>query len=178
MIRIYGIKRLDDHRIRYVGQTRKAIATRLTEHVAAAKAGVTLPLMCWLRKHDDYEVVELDVIESETGDPGSDRILANEREIELITYYRSLGQADLNVTSGGWNPRPAGWKHSQETRDRISQNASMRNPEIAQRSATSRRGRARSEQAIKNVKAGLTKPGMHEKLSQSAKRGWEKRRKK
>jgi len=87
----------EEDRIRYVGKTssRRGLKGRLYSHVWLARnSNGQLPVQRWINKHGGecirirslYEVSEDDL---------------DEEEVRTISEYRSLGLADLNVTSGG-----------------------------------------------------------------------------
>lgn len=91
----YGIKIKSDCRIRYVGMTSKTLETRFHQHKLAAEKGTRSRLYNWMRKHanDDIEIIELETANSKHE--------LGELEKFLIESYRSIGQADMNMTDGG-----------------------------------------------------------------------------
>lgn len=117
---------------------------------------------------------------------------AFEHEKFLIWCFRDMGVQLANLTSGGdglANPSIA-------TRLKLSQNNAMRKPEIAVKISLARKGVKLSEDHSKKISQGLTGRKLsdatrakmsarysngvseeyHNKLSESAKKGWAKRR--
>lgn len=94
-MKCYGIKLRSDWRIRYVGLTSKTLEQRFAQHLYSARKGTVSALYIWMRKHaaDEFDIVELCSANSTQE--------LNEQEIFLIEAYRSIGQADLNLTDGG-----------------------------------------------------------------------------
>lgn len=93
---VYGIYRQDEpERIRYVGLTSKTARLRLIAHWHKVNEGAVSPLHSFMRKHGK-EAVRVRVIEQV---PTLEDL--NEREIHWIAHFRGLGQADLNILSGG-----------------------------------------------------------------------------
>lgn len=84
-------------RVRYVGQTIKSLRARERSHWGDARRATRpkYPMQRFLKKRADDGSVEFRVIEEV---PQRD---LDAREIHWIAYYRSLDQADLNVTDGG-----------------------------------------------------------------------------
>ena len=95
---IYGLFNTEDPgKIRYVGQTRsrRGVSDRLYHHIYdAISLQRPYPVQRWIRKRgrDSISVIVLE----EVSVPELD-----DREIHWITHYRALGQADLNLLSGG-----------------------------------------------------------------------------
>ena len=106
--KIYGLCLQSDGRIRYIGQTSRDLSKRLIEHKWASTTDSELPVMRWIRKHDDViitlleEYAEYDV-----------------SEIKWIKFFRSINNDMLNVLDGGQGI-PLGYKHTQCTKDRMS----------------------------------------------------------
>lgn len=102
----------DPSRIRYVGLTRRGLLERVKAHWKTSRSSkVRRPLYYWMRKHGDavtFDVLEVLNTEAEM----------KAAEIRWIAHYRSIGQADLNITDGGESAN--GYRHTEETRKRIS----------------------------------------------------------
>lgn len=91
---IYALYNVSDpERVRYVGQTRRGAAARLQAHLRTDRPG--LPVSKWITKHG-RDAIGMRVLE-----PVDSIEALNEAEIRWIAHYRQLGQADLNLTSGG-----------------------------------------------------------------------------
>lgn len=102
---IYGL--CDEPRVRYVGQTKNGLQSRLRSHINSAgtkpPGGKANPSTQWLRKRRQ-QGIKIDariLCEIDSGDDDVDMMLLDWAEIHLISHYRSLGEADLNVTDGG-----------------------------------------------------------------------------
>lgn len=77
---------------RYVGQTNKRLATRLSQHFSLARNGPwNRPLDAWLRACPTATIIPLEV------NPGN----SNERERHWIKQMRAGGIDLLNITPGG-----------------------------------------------------------------------------
>ena len=91
---IYALYNVSDpERVRYVGQTRRSAAFRFQAHLRADRP--SLPVSRWVLKHG-RDAIGMRVLE-----PVDSIEALNEAEIHWIAHYRQLGQADLNLTSGG-----------------------------------------------------------------------------
>lgn len=96
---IYGLyDDLEPDRIRYVGKSsgKRGVKDRIYHHKwLSRKSTSNLPSSRWIRKIGEerlrYRVLEIVELISDL-DPA---------EIRMIAHYRSLGQADLNIASGG-----------------------------------------------------------------------------
>lgn len=88
----------EPERVRYVGKTTTNLKTRLSNHWTFARnAPRPYRIQAWLRSRLTCpEVVGIRVI-VETETP----LELNELEVQWISHYRNLGQADLNLTDGG-----------------------------------------------------------------------------
>jgi predicted GIY-YIG superfamily endonuclease len=89
MALVYGLHRINDATIRYVGLTTKSIERRFYEHQHSAKSGKNQPVYKWMRKYNDitFTVLANNLTKEE----------AVAKEIELIAFYEDL----LNCTDGG-----------------------------------------------------------------------------
>lgn len=105
---VYGFRVRATGEFRYVGQTTKPLARRLSEHRGAARRGRRTPFYDWLRKTPDdaYEVVLLERVTTTREDLG----LA---EISWITLYRATGDRLLNLSEGGLGPTGVVWTEEQ-----------------------------------------------------------------
>lgn len=94
---VYGIfDKSNPERIRYVGLTTVGIKRRFSSHWSQATyTDRKLPILLWMRKREQSQV-GIVVLESHSS---IDDVKA--AEIRLIAHYRSIGQADLNITDGG-----------------------------------------------------------------------------
>ena len=91
---IYALYNVSDpERVRYVGQTRRSAAFRFQAHLRADRP--SLPVSRWVLKYG-RDAIGMRVLE-----PVDSIEALNEAEIRWIAHYRQLGQADLNLTSGG-----------------------------------------------------------------------------
>lgn len=111
---VYGLfNKSEPARIRYVGLTSHTPEKRLKGSLGQAKhTNRKLPLFLWIRKYGEERigVRTLAVLESED--------LMKAKEIELIAHYRSLGEADLNVTDGGEAANGLVWSEEQRATHR------------------------------------------------------------
>lgn len=99
-------------RVRYIGQTVRGVRARERGHWAEAKRlpESTIPMHRFLRKRpDDGVTVVFEVLETTPVE------FLDDREIHWISFYRDIGQADLNVTDGGGGFR--GRVYSEEERE-------------------------------------------------------------
>ena len=80
---------------RYIGLTTAGAQRRLWSHRKMARNGNTYPVYRWMRKHGDENVRSV-VLERHAAPE-----LLPDAERRVIAEHRSLGPADLNVTSGG-----------------------------------------------------------------------------
>lgn len=89
--------KLEPDRVRYVGLTRRKPQVRLSGHWTECLNGGTRPVNNFMRKrlYDRSRVVMTVIDECATDEE------LKCAEIEWIAFYRSLGQADLNLTDGG-----------------------------------------------------------------------------
>lgn len=106
--------------LRYVGQTKRSVAKRVSEHVwearAARKKNAELPVHLWMRKHG-VENVEVVILEEDADVNSLDHL-----ETEWIRRVRSFGDPEgLNLTPGG-----ASAPVSDEVRTRMSESAKRR----------------------------------------------------
>lgn len=91
----YGIKLASDDRIRYVGLTTKSLEERFAQHIYAARVGTASALYRWMRKHAEDKIEIVNLLHA------CSHAEMNQQEVFLIEAYRSIGQADLNLTDGG-----------------------------------------------------------------------------
>lgn len=112
MVTVYGLIDPIDQELRYVGQTNRPVAVRLTQHLRNAALGKSAHVGCWLKGLASQallpEVVVLE--ESETKAAG------DEAESFWIGYAKSIGCRLTNRSDGGGTNR--GWKHSAEQREK------------------------------------------------------------
>lgn len=108
----------------------------------------------------------------------------NTLEKEYISFYRSIGKAEYNITDGGYS---GCGKHSEETRKKMSQNNSMHKKEYRDKVSKALKGRVFTKEWKDKLSAaakGRSSPrkGKHlseetkKKLSESVKRYHENRR--
>jgi group I intron endonuclease len=109
---------------RYVGETVRVFAKRLSQHITTAKAKTTPPVNAWIRglleKGCGPELVELESCDS--------REAMHEAEVYWIEQFRAMGAKLLNIAPGG--STRVGYRHSEETkarwrRERRGENAPM-----------------------------------------------------
>ncbi len=95
--------------VRYVGETKRSISVRLSQHLRAAAEKTTPPVNAWLRGLGcKPEVSELEVYGSEAE--------MHEGEAFWIGYLRAVGASLLNLAPGG--STRTGYRHSEETKQR------------------------------------------------------------
>lgn len=127
---IYALTCIEHHHegLRYVGQTREKMETRLTRHLARARSGHPDALQNWIRKHGENNIRAVILEECATLEE------MDERETYWISRLDTYeGARGLNLTAGGVSSRqmsPAlrakigatstGRKHSDDSRARIS----------------------------------------------------------
>ena len=99
--------------MRYVGKTAQGVAVRMNEHRSCARMGKRTHLYCWIRSlaKSGYEP-RCEVL----GTYQTEREM-NEAEVSLIAEYRGMARL-VNHVGGGEGV--SGWRHSNETRARIS----------------------------------------------------------
>ena len=94
----------EPERVRYVGRTVRGLRERTWKHWSDAKKSHNA-FQNWLRSRMDRKE---DVVFTEISwHPNVQEL--NKAEIEAIAYYRSIGQADLNLTAGGDGGLGAPW---------------------------------------------------------------------
>ncbi len=94
MCRIYVIRNTVNSKV-YVGQTRKTLSNRFSNHVSAAKHGKDYVIGKAMRKYG-IDKFYIELIEE------CDNCMANEREIYWIAYYNSTNNKyGYNMSSGG-----------------------------------------------------------------------------
>ena len=101
MSKIYGLEGSDG--IRYVGQTARHEAVRLTQHICDAEDRPDIPRMRWiLEQHraGTLRIVVLREVDRDDADPA---------EREVIADFRAKGFDLFNVFPGGRGRRTAGW---------------------------------------------------------------------
>lgn len=105
---VYGFRVRKTGEYRYVGQTTKKLARRISEHRGVARRGRKTPFYDWLRKtpDTDYEVVVLERVVTNREDLG-------EAEISWITLFRATGDRLLNLSEGGLGPTGVVWTEEQ-----------------------------------------------------------------
>lgn len=108
MTTVYGLKLLNSHEIRYVGQTKRVVAHRLASHYCQMRMGSQLPVHRWLRKHEGQAEILVLVADATW----------NRSEIEIIDDLRRSGARLLNCTPGG--DGVSGVKLSEETKAKMS----------------------------------------------------------
>lgn len=94
-VEIYGLKRIGDETIRYIGRTSAGCKTRLRQHKSDAKK-LRLPVHRWIVKHG----FQIEIVLLETVPVGGDWALA---EQEWIAGYR-VEENLLNISDGGEGP--------------------------------------------------------------------------
>lgn len=96
--------RQEPERVRYVGRTVQGISARAGKHWLDSKKNKTA-FSNWLRSraHRREDVVFTEI----SWHP--DVPALNKAEVAAIAHYRSIGQADLNLTSGGDGGSPGPW---------------------------------------------------------------------
>lgn len=94
---VYGVAdAAEPYRIRYVGRTISNLDSRFRDHWHQARSRRKKgPFQRWLLKRTPSDVLVF--VLSRHPDVES----VNQAEIDTIAIYRSLGQADLNLTDGG-----------------------------------------------------------------------------
>lgn len=98
-------------RIRYIGQTSKGAANRLSHHAYNARNGLQYPVYCWMRKHN-VENIAYSVLESV-----SDPEMLDDAEIRLIAKYGTdVSLGGLNLWPGGKSVR--GYTHADDAKTR------------------------------------------------------------
>lgn len=108
---VYAIfKQSEPKRVRYVGLTSKGAHSRFRGHWKSVARGKKTKLYNWMRKYGPGQV-DIRVIQEY---PTRDEVTQGERD--WIAYYRSRGQADLNLTDGGEGI--LGFRHSDEYREK------------------------------------------------------------
>lgn len=96
-------------RVRYVGRTVQGLEVRKYKHWSDSKKNFTA-FPNWLRSRADRPE---DVIFTEISWHHNVPEL-NKAEIQAIAYYRSIGQADLNLTDGGDGSSPGEWSEERK----------------------------------------------------------------
>jgi len=93
---IYGLKLIGDGEpIRYVGQTRRGISTRFSQHLHSARNAKSFPVSRWIAKYNfnvEYIILE------ELSNPE----FLNDREIFWISFYKTT------IDANGYNLSPGG----------------------------------------------------------------------
>jgi len=111
---VYALVDPASREIRYVGQTVRSQAVRLSQHLRAAREKTTPPVNAWMRGLTDAgfkpEMVELESYSSK------DEMLCG--ECFWITQFVGIGAKLLNIAPGGSTRK--GYRHSAETRERWS----------------------------------------------------------
>lgn len=101
----------EPHRVRYAGLTTRGLRERSSGHWTESRNG-TLPINRFLKKRAGRKSdVAFTVI-----DTADNLEELNQKEVEWIAFFRSIGYADLNITDGGGGTK--GRKMSQEEKER------------------------------------------------------------
>lgn len=89
----------EPERVRYVGQTTQPLWKRAKGHWYDSRRSTDTRMARWLNRHSKTpgKIHFTAVSEHEF------RETLDQAEIEAIAHYRSIGQADLNIDSGGWS---------------------------------------------------------------------------
>ena len=152
---IYALVDPTSHEIRYIGKTCQVIAKRLQKHyLEARKPEVKHHRAQWLRKLEREGLKPNVVILHQC--PGNDAACAAERF--WIAHYRAAGFDLTNATPGG--DGHSGWKHTEESRQRISDalKGRTRSEETKARISAGKKGAQFSEEHRQNLrKASATR---------------------
>lgn len=111
---IYGlVDSREPERVRYIGQTTQTVRKRLFGHwkTTNREDKPRYPVHKWMKKR------ERDQIQAVVLRQCMDFDSLCEAEIQLIAEYRAIGQADLNLCSGGAGA--PGRKHSEEFKEKM-----------------------------------------------------------
>jgi len=111
---IYGLRLVDDFEYRYVGYTTLGTDRRLKKHKKDT-AHRDFYVHRWMRSNG-LDNIAIDLLEE---CPSGDMISLGEAEEFWITQIRSFGHRLTNLNSGGKGGN-SGWKHSEESKSRIS----------------------------------------------------------
>jgi hypothetical protein len=142
---IYGLIDPCSGELRYVGKSVDSAEGRLSDHLSESRRGYRTHRHNWLRQllaaglKPDIEVLET----HETAEA------LVEAERHFIAYFRSVGCRLTNATDGGEGM--LGFKHSAESRRRISDAKKNPSREVRQRLATAGLGKRHSEQTRKKM---------------------------
>lgn len=95
---------------KYVGQTKQRLSKRIYQHFQQARLGAETPLYHALRKYsrDTFRIVTLEETD-----------LLDERERHYIELYNTYEEG-YNCDKGGQGTVSSGFKHSEETRRKMS----------------------------------------------------------
>ena len=157
---VYGLCRVSDSTIRYVGMTSKTAEIRFEIHQRTARRTRNLPVYDWMRKYDDVTFIVLH---------------ENVSVAEALAYEQlEISQRDnlLNLTKGG--DGTFGYKHTLETRTRISeiQKGKTIPPEQRQKMSESHTGKKRTASERAAIGAGRRgakhSPESREKIARAA----------
>lgn len=92
MVTVYGLFLLSEpEKIRYVGQTRRTLEERFSNHLKFRRSRNTHPIQRWLKKHRGNVGIRSLVQDA----------IWNVTEIETIKKFREQGTPLLNVSTGG-----------------------------------------------------------------------------
>lgn len=111
---VYALIDPESREVRYVGETVRKAAIRMSQHLRAAKEKTTPPVNAWMRGLVERgglpEMLELEEY--------ADRQAMHDGECYWITQFKAMGARLLNVAEGGSSRK--GYRHSAETRERWS----------------------------------------------------------
>jgi group I intron endonuclease len=153
-INIYALKDSVTGELRYVGQTRYSLKRRLYEHVRLAhKSERRTYVRNWIKGLSEAPTISL-LCETEDGD---------EREMAYIALFKQRGYRLTNATDGG--AAFHGYKPPADVRQRISDRLKgnkhtlgfRHTDETKAKMSRARKGKARSEEAKKNISEGHKK---------------------
>lgn len=109
---IYGLVDPRTNQLRYIGQTRRKLEKRLSQHITAAKRGTSLHSSAWIRGLVDGGLSpECFVVETLYNQDD-----ANSAEQFWIEYFKFIGCDLVNRAIGGGQVR--GWRHTTEQREK------------------------------------------------------------
>ena len=149
---------------RYVGKTRGRISKRLWTHIKRS-SGLSIHVACWIKGLASRgEKPDIHLLSNVP------QGIENEAEREAIYYYRSIGANLTNLTDGGDGCQGL----SEEVRGRISMALKGKKftEDHCRNISRAQTGKRRSEEARRNIGAGLKKsfssPLMRDKFRQIA----------
>ena len=150
--KIYGLKVKDEYKIKYIGQTRQSLKTRLKNHKADFNRGTRNKRTNWIGKY--YNKIEIILIEG--------GILTLEdclkKEIQYIKLFKSFGANLKNGTDGGEGAtgRIISIEERKKISDRMKLNNPMKNPDIVKNNPQNKKGHkgtpCTEENRLKSVK--------------------------